>query len=80
METSVTVCLLGGGKSLLAGEEYRRGMLRQPNGLARRPSCGIREQARSHRGSPPITKFVYGADLLWKRACSRRGRYSQQTT
>jgi hypothetical protein len=31
----------------------------------------IREQARSHKGSPVNTKFVHTTDQLWERACSR---------
>jgi hypothetical protein len=31
----------------------------------------IREQARSHKGSPVNTKFVHTTNQLWERACSR---------
>ena len=41
------------------------------------PLWCIREQARSHKGSPVNTKFAHTTDQLWERACSRRGPDSQ---
>ena len=35
------------------------------------PVWSIREQARSHKGSPVDTKSVETEDQMWERACSR---------
>jgi len=40
------------------------------------PVWCIREQARSHKGSPVNTIYVQTTDQMWERACSRRGRSS----